>query len=307
MLYIKFTKDYFEEYKKEKNFPELISRIIFCWKIFRGKFFKKNTQNGELIILPIINKKSKKNLLKYLELFNVKTICLSEELKDSDLAEDIKKLEINILNGQWLYKYLIKDIIEYVVNQKEGDISSQEISILINEISEIDIENILILSEKCKSINVITPNRRKFKKLEEYLYNEKGIILNLTQNYSKSLIKSDIIINMNFDEEELNKFSFPRKAVIISVQNQARVLFKGFDGLNICSYKIIIPKKYVSQDLNLESFNKEILYESFLYRKTNPKNIINIIEEDNLKFEYLVGINGKIKKNEYLRLQNSKR
>ena len=49
------------------------------------------------------------------------------------------------------------------------------------------------------------------------------------------------------------------------------------------------------------------MLQSFLYKKTNPKNIIRGIENDILKIENLIGINGEIQKNEYLRLQGNKR
>lgn len=307
MLYIKFTKDYFKELKKEEKFPKFINGIIYLWKIFRGGFFKNNVENGELIVLPRLNKKVQKNLIKYLTLFNVKTVCLSEELKKTVVMDEIQNLGIKVLDGKWLYKHLIKNIVEYIVLQKRGEMANQEISILVNKVSEIDIENIIILSEICKTVNIITPSESKLKRLEQYLYNEKGIILNITQNYARSLIKSDIIINMDLEQEEINKYAFPRKAILVSIENAARVLYKGFDGINVSSYKIIIPKKYVSEELNLHEFNKEILYESFIYKKTNPKNIIKTIENDGLKIENLVGINGEIQKNEYIRLQGNKR
>lgn len=307
MLYIKFTKEYFKELKKEEKFPKFINRIIYLWKILRGGFFKDKVENGELIVLPRLNKKVQKNLIKYLTLFSVKTVCLSEELKKTVIMDEIQNLGIKVLDGKWLYKHLIKNIVEYIVLQKRGEMANQEISILVNKVTELDIENIMILSEICKTVNVITLNESKLKRLEQYLYNEKGIILNITQNYSKSLIKSDIIINMDLEQEEINKYTFPRKAVLVSVENSARILYKGFDGINVSAYKIVIPKKYVSEQLNLHDFNKEILYESFLYKKTSPKNIIKSIDEDTLKIEYLVGINGEIQKNEYLRLQGNKR
>ena len=240
-------------------------------------------------------------------LFNVKTVCLSEELKKTVIIDEIQNLGIKVLDGKWLYKHLIKSIVEYIVAEKRGELENQEISILVNKVTEIDIENIIILSQMCKTVNVITSEVSKLKRLEQHLYNEKGIILNITQNYSKSLIKSDIIINIDLEQEEINKYAFPRKAVLVSVDNSVRVLYKGFDGINVSSYKIVIPKKYVSEEVNVHDFNKEILYESFLYKKTNPKNIIKGIENDILKIENLIGINGEIQKNEYLRLQGNKR
>lgn len=306
MLYIKFTKDYLKEFKNNEKFPKFINIMIYFYNILTGNFFKKKVENGELIILPRVNKKTKENLKKYLMMYNYKTVCLSENLRNSDFLNFIETLEIQVLNGKWLYKYLLNEIINYIVLNKKSVISNQEISIVINKITDTDIENIINFAEKCKTVNIITENENKLKRVEEYLYNEKGIILNVTQNYSKSLIKSDIIINIDCEEEELNKYVLPRKAVIINVSKDVNILHKGFDGINVLAYKIIIPQKYVSKDLNLDSFNKEILYESFIYKKTNPKNIINQIIESNVKIEYLEGTKGNIKKEEFFRMQTNK-
>ena len=37
----------------------------------------------------------------------------------------------------------------------------------------------------------------------------------MNNNYKKSLIKSDIILNYDFSEEELNKYNLPRIACLL--------------------------------------------------------------------------------------------
>ena len=75
---------------------------------------------------------------------------------------------------------------------------------LTNGISDTIVENIKDISGKVKILNIITEDEKKFRKIEKELYEEKGIILNMNNNYKKSLIKSDIIFNFDFSEEEIN-------------------------------------------------------------------------------------------------------
>lgn len=296
MIYIKFTKDYMEGFDENTKLPNSIKKIIFKAKAISGKFFIKKIPNGELIVLPSTSKNSQKNLLNFLKVYSVKTVCLSKELEENNFLGETK---INILNGKWLYKYLILNYIKYIATQKEERLQELEVSFLINQITELDLENIYETAKMVRNVNVITTSVPRIKKLSDKLYKENGIILNVTQNYKKSLTKSNIIINIDFPEEEINKYVIPRRAVIINIGKNTKINYKGFEGVNIFDYNVIIPKKYVSHDLDLSSFRKEILYESYLYKNTSPKNILQEIKKDNIHIESLVGQKGIIRKVEF--------
>ena len=63
-----------------------------------------------------------------------------------------------------------------------------------------------------------------------------------------------------------------------------------------------MPKKYLKYLLFFKKFNIAILYESFIYKNTNPVNIIKELKDDEVKVSFLLGKNGKIRKNEYLKM-----
>ena len=150
-----------------------------------------------------------------------------------------------------------------------------------------------------RCVNVVTNSINRINHLSEKLYKENGIILNITNNFKKSLTKSNIIINIDFQEEEINKFVIPRRATIINIGKNVNINFKGFDGINVLDYSVVIPNKYLSDELNCDSFRKEILYESYLYKNTSPKNILNQIKKDNISIENLIGQKGIIRKTEF--------
>lgn len=297
MIYIKFTKDYSEGFEKNTKLPISIQKIIFKTKAISGRFFVRKIPNGELIVLPSTSRTLQKNLLNFLKVYSIKTVCLSKNLEDKKFLEEAN---LNILNGKWLYKYLILNYIKYIASEQERNLQELEVSFLINKITEVDLENIEETAKIVRNVNVVTNAISRIKHLAEKLYQENGIVLNVTKNYRKSLIKSNVIVNIDLSEEELNKFSIPRKVAIINIGNHTKINYKGFDGLNILDYSVTLPKKYLSEELNLNSFRKEILYESYLYKNTRPSNIINEIRKDNIHIESLIGQKGVIRKTEFL-------
>ena len=44
-----------------------------------------------------------------------------------------------------------------------------------------------------------------------------GIILNLSNNRNKSLIKAEIIINVDFPEEIINKYNIYNNAIVVNI------------------------------------------------------------------------------------------
>lgn len=296
MIYIKFTKDYMEGFGENTKLPNWIKKTIFKAKAISGKFFIRKIPNGELIVLPSTSQNVKKHLLNFLKIYSIKTVCISKELEENNFFETSN---LNILNGKWLYRYLILNYVKYIASQQEKKAQELEVSFLINQITELDLENIEETAKIVKCVNIVTNSINRIKHLAEKLYKENGIILNITQNYKKSLTKSSIIINIDFQEEEINKFVIPRRATIINIGKKVNINYKGFDGINILDYNVSIPNKYLSQELDLNSFRKEILYESYLYKNTSPKNILKEIKKDNVCIESLVGQKGIIRKAEF--------
>lgn len=294
MLYIKCTNDYLEYFEEGRDFPDFWKKVIFNYKKIFGKITRIRSENGEVLLIPKNNSKFKKSLINYLKIYQVKTIVLSENLKSwKHELENVK-----ILDGKLLYKYLLFDIVKYVIENKNENVNEQNIAFAVRNPDDIDFENLKMLARNCKTINLITKDEYRFKRIGESLYNDEGIILNISYNYKNSFLKSGIIINVDLDEKEFNKFALPRKSVVINLK-EVKIYNKGFNGINILKYEIDLPKKYVDDILNIENFNKEILYESFIYRKTAPQNVLKKIKFDDVKIIQLLGKNGYIDKKEY--------
>ena len=163
---------------------------------------------------------------------------------------------------------------------------------LINDFTQLNKDIIIYIAKNIKTVNIVTNHIDKCKKLEEYLYNEFGIMLNVSNNKRRSLLKAETIINIDFPEETLNKYKIYDNAIIINLNEKINIESKRFNGININYYKIQTPNKYKSNN-----FQDEIIYESLIYGK-KYEYINNKIIKDELKINKLIGNNGIITKNE---------
>mgnify|MGYP001147417538 CR=1 FL=1 len=298
MLYIDFAinKDDILS-NKEKKLPRIIRKCLCFIKNIEGQVLKyKLENNGTVIVLPKITKKTLKKLDKLLKIDVTKNVCICDELLNKEqFMTYINEKELNIIDGRWLFKYMMVDVVKYICLELNVLSEKQEISILTNENDKNVFESIIKLSENVKNINIITRDPKKFKKLEEKVYKENGLILNITNNYKKALLKSTIILNLNFVQEDINKILFPRNSVIVNFENELKVNQKGFLGVNCSFYNISLPIKYFKLYKSLPHFNSVNLYESFIYKKTMIQNIWKELKEDNIKILCLEGKNGIIK------------
>ena len=304
MIYIKLeeaNKSIYEEY--------YFSRIINKVKKRFNKLKIKQIDNIEgskirtLVIIKDISNKTLKKISEYIRQNCINAACLSDNLLANNIFMEYKEKEnIRIFDGRWLYKYLIGNIIDYILKCKNEIIDYQEISILTHDINRLVVSTIKEIALKVKAINVITDKEYLYRKLEKELYSEYGIILNMNNNYKRSLIKSDIIINFDFSKEDISKYFLPQKTCIINLERKIIADSKAFDGIIINSYEITMPSKYIKSLIFLKDFSTEILYESFIYKNTSFENIKKEILNDKVNIISLIGKNGVIRKKEFQNL-----
>ena len=142
-------------------------------------------------------------------------------------------------------------------------------------------------------LNIITNHVSEFKTMEEYLLDEKGIVIKISNNYKTALKKTNIIINIDFVEEDINKYSLPSKCVIVNLNSEIKIKTKKFNGINIIDYNIIIPPKY-----KIEGYNNKFVYESNMLEK-GYEVAKKQIQEDKIKIKNLIGKNGVINSKEF--------
>ncbi len=165
---------------------------------------------------------------------------------------------------------------------------------LINDFTDINKDIIIEIAKNIKRLNIVTNHISKCQKIEEYLYDEFGIMLNISNNKRRSLLKSEIIINFDFPEELINKYRIYDKSILLNINEKINVQSRRFNGININYYKILIPNEY-----KLGKFQDEIVYESLIYGN-KYEHINKKIMEDRIEINKLVGNNGGIRESEFL-------
>ena len=282
---------------------DFVKRIVIkIKKIFNIVEFSED--NGKTTItLPLFksNKIRNKKIIKIAKRINkklydnnIENVVLSNYLEENEiLKQKLYCQNINILDGRYLFYLLIPENIEYILKRQKVKLQNEEVTLLINDFTQNNAKIITYIAQNVKRVNIVTNHSNKFKKIEDYLYNELGVILNITNNKSKSLSNANLIINIDFPEEIINKYEINSNAIIVNIFNEIKIRAKKFNGININYYKACIPKEY-----QIDGFQNNLVYESSIY-KYSYENARKDIIANKIRIKKLVGINGDISENEF--------
>ena len=123
------------------------------------------------------------------------------------------------------------------------------------------------------------------------LREEEAIVVPVMNNKNKSLLNKDIIINIDFTEEQLRKYKINRKAIIVNIENNIENLNKTFIGININNYKLIAEK-------DEKEFEENEIYESYIIMQ-RLQDIRKTIIKENLQIKSFIGRRGIVDISEY--------
>lgn len=256
---------------------------------------KENT-----IVLPIADDCKKKSIEKIAtktnkiirKYSNSKKVVLNKEMyKEEKYINYLNMLGLEIQNGKWLFEILLPEIVEYIIEKNKME--KVNISILLNDLTDIEIENIKILARTYKTINIVTNHIEKFRKLEKQLQDE-GIIITITNNKKKSLMKSQIILNVDFPKELINKYNIQDEAIIVNIKEKIKINKKRFNGLNINDYEIDFRDDKKNIKALSDKYYLKDLYESELYKKQKNNEVREKIKADKVTIKKLILNNQEI-------------
>lgn len=253
---------------------------------------KKSTRSRirQKLLLRYLKKKSKE----------CNCIVLGRELKkDINFVNKINDIEIPICNGRWLFKFLVIQILEYISKCQNRSIDKLKIVLMTNENTELISYYIEELTKITNKVKIITGHRERFYYIEQQLYYNNGIVLEISNNKRKGLQDIDVIFNFDFDEDKINKYKINENAIIINFKEKISIKDKSFNGININYYEIDFTNKTMDMLDWIKEFEKEEIYESYLYRNDKIYVIEQDIIKDKIVIKSLIGNNGKISKKEY--------
>lgn len=272
-------------YIQETDKPKLILKMLNIPIVKEDK-----------IILPIEEEKISikkaerlaKRTIAILEKANNQKIVLSKKTsKQEDYVNFLNSYGAKIIEGRWLFKALTLKALDYVVEKKRLKKEEIQLSILINEIEPNMLENIKQIVKQYKRVNIVTNHFEKFKNIEQQIFEEDGIMITVTNNKKKSLAKSQIILNVDFPKELINKYKIFEEAIIINLNGNVAITSKRFNGINIVDYEIDF--EYIDDfDYDKENlYEKKKIYEARSYQNRTFDYLQNKFLKDKVRIKYL--------------------
>ena len=275
-------------------------RTYYLEKMDKPKFSirKYKIEEDNFVVYADLNKeKNVSKIIKVMIKNDIEYVVLSKTLTENkNFINALNANNIKIFNGRWLEKYLTFEILEYVINQKEIKKEETEIAITTNEITDLTIETIKILSKQYKKLIVVTNHIEKLRRVEKELYDNDGILIVVANNTKKSLLKPQIILNLDFNMQVLNKYKINENAIIVNVEGDMKIRSKRFSGININNYEIVVGREENIWRENMSVFEHKDLLEATLYIRDTFNNIRRKIMKNKVSIKELYGENGKIER-----------
>lgn len=218
---------------------------------------------------------------------------LKEKQKQNQINLPISR-KVKLLNGKGLMPYLIKEILEYIMEKQNTKTQLEDIYFCIKESNPIYIQNIYNLTPYFKTVNIITPNITKFQKMADKIEEAEGSMITIINNKKKSLKKAQWIVNFDFTKEELKSYTIFRRAIILAIKSDGE-----YD--NICFEGALIQKAKIDTSTEIKEFferyhllgncSLEVLYESLINEKQGLIKVKQKMEQDQIKVIKLYGSN----------------
>ena len=188
-------------------------------------------------------------------------------------------------NVSKMIKALIKNDIKNVV-------LSKELTENRNFINALNANNIKIFNGRW----LVTNHIEKLRRTEKELYDNNGILIVVANNVKKSLVKTPIILNLDFNMQVLNKYKINENVIIINIEGDMKIKSKRFSGININDYEIEVGREETIWRENMREFKNKDLLESVLYIRDTFSNIRRKIMKNKVSIKEVYGENGKIER-----------
>lgn len=266
-----------------------------------NKWLNRIQLEGEKIILPIkaeeileckkVQKLAQKTR-KFFSKTRSKKVIISEKIqKQEALMNELYTMDLEIIEGTWLFEVLACDALEYLLSKKEMPKEETKVSILVNDLSSNMLVNIRKIAKEYKTVNIVTNHREKFKKLEKQILEEDGIMITVGNNKRKGIANAEIILNVDFPSELVNQYTIYDNAILINLKNHVKVTKKRFNGITINDYEIEVKREESFDYDKKTKYHSGKVYEAQMNKKQPFQEIRKQIEMDKVQLVKLIGNN----------------
>ena len=187
---------------------------------------------------------------------------IKEKIKQKNNVKLIEKIEENNLKNKEIMKKYLENIIEKLLNIKNKKMQEINIYILIKAYSVDIYKQILELNKKYKTVNIVTNDINRFRWLQKKIEDSREDEITITNNRKKSLKRAEYIINIDFDNKDINSFSINPYSVIFNLSKNKIENILGFNGIIINNVSINVSKLDLINLNNIEKrYNINNIYE----------------------------------------------
>ena len=252
--------------------------------MYRNLFCKIKEENN-IIYIPSNKEKIIKKLVQKLK----------EDEVDYIIKDKSVQLKYNELDGRYINKYMIPEILDFCFKYLEKEGKLEEIYVCTNNFNRENIDIVQELVNKVKVVNIVTNQLRQFQELEKRL-EKNDIYITVSSNKRKALKKANIIINLDF--QNFNGFNINRNSIIINC-NQNIEVGKDFEGIYI--QKVAISTNKVMRIFSeMPDMDKDKLIEAELLKEKDYFSRRAFIISNKIKIVNLMGKRTIINKNEFI-------
>lgn len=253
---------------------------------------------GEVKILiskSLNSNKTFKKLIKTIKKYNVQNIVLNNELLcDNILKEKLIDSKKYVVTGKRFGKILLKKILEDVSKYSKIEMEKIKIVLLMNEYSIENLDLVEYISKDIKQLSIVSENYKKYEKTANRLFENYGFTIKLYDAKTREFSRDNIIINIDFKEEELKKMFFNKYSIIISLNERISELRKNFEGIIINDIDIL------GEGLPSKNFRKLAVCEAKLYRPLRKvKDNERMFKMEKYRINGYIGKNGKITEEDF--------
>lgn len=236
--------------------------------------------------------KAEKNK-KIKEVDKIKEIEKIKEASEQNLEENkfktntfsIVDLVNEIEQSKNIYCENLIEILNNIMKDGKKETKEQSVYLLLEQSSNLNNIKIKEMLNQYKIVYIITDNVKQYRKIEQFAEEEAEMLI-ILNNRKKSLSKAKYIINYDFSQEDIEKFNINRTATILNVAQNKIKIYQGFQGIVINNIRLKSEKD-----------------EKFPIEYEIEKNKEKINEKIKNEEYYLIGENGKINKEEIIKLQ----
>lgn len=221
-----------------------------------------------------------------------KRIVISRKIqKQEEYVNLLHTDSLEIIEGKWLFEVLSCKVLDYLLEKKKMKKEETKISILVNDLTENMLYHIKKIAKEYKRVNIVTNHIEKFKKIEEQIMEQDGIMVTVGNNKKKGLSKSQLILNVDFPSELINQYNICENAIIINIRGNVKITKKRFNGINVNDYDIDFDQREeFDYDKNTKYKAYEI-YEGQINKKQPLQEVMKQVEKDRVRITKLIGIN----------------